>query len=476
MKKIPIPKDVLLILIVFLVSRVLLGLFGVHLDYLALYRNWQYLDVDTLRHALLKGVWYDHTQPPVFNLLLGTVLKIAGDHAGLVFITLLKAITLANTFLILTIGKRLLPDNSWRLPLLASLFYLLSPATLLFENELFYTTFISLLLLIGCLNLLSLSRAINWKNTTGFVLPLFLVAMTRSLYHLAWLILITAVTIFLLRKKSGIRTLVTGSLLVILLTGGWYARSLVLFGSFSSSTWMGMNLARNVFHDAVFKDSTDIAAIEPFSRISAYHAFLLPGDTLRYGPIGTIDLHEELKSDSFINEKDLGYIAISRRYMESCKREIREHPAAYAKNVLQSAIIFFAPATRYSVTEYEARRIMYYDLLYSFNLSHLAKGKQQRRIALTLSAIPKLIIWFFVFAWWAGQLWRTRRLTPLSAFLFLVIGYVFCVSSLFEHYENMRFRYEIEPLFLILAIQALASWLAARKTARSAQEIRRPAA
>jgi len=476
MKKIPTPKDVLLILIVFLVSRTLLGLFGVHLDYLALYRNWQYLDVETLRNSLLKGVWYDHTQPPIFNLLLGTVLKLTGNQAELVFITLLKAITLANTFLLLTIGKRLLPRNPWHLPLLVSLFYLLSPATMLFENELFYTSFISLLLLISCLNLLSLSSSINWKNTTGFVLPLFLVAMTRSLYHLAWLILVSAITIYLLRKKSHIRTLVTGSLLAILLTGGWYLHNLVLFGSFSSSTWMGMNLARNVFHDAVFKDSTDIAAIEPFSRISVYHAFLTPGDTLRYGAMGTIDLHEEFKNDSFINEKELAYIAISHRYMESCKREIREHPMAYAKNVLQSAIIFFAPATRYSVTEYEARRIMYYDLLYSFNLSHLAKGKQQRRIALTLSAVPKLIIWFLVLAWWSRQLWRTRRLTPLTAFLFLVTGFVFCVSSFFEHYENMRFRYEIEPLFLLLAIQALAGWLASRKTARSAQDIRTPAA
>jgi hypothetical protein len=57
-----------------------------------------------------------------------------------------------------------------------------------------------------------------------------------------------------------------------------------------------------------------------------------------------------------------------------------------------------------------------------------------------------------------------------------VIGFVFCVSSFFEHYENMRFRYEIEPLFLLLAMQALAGWLASRKTSRSAQDIRRPAA
>jgi hypothetical protein len=30
------------------------------------------------------------------------------------------------------------------------------------------------------------------------------------------------------------------------------------------------------------------------------------------------------------------------------------------------------------------------------------------------------------------------------------------VSSFFEHYENMRFRFETEPLFLILAAQVFS--------------------
>jgi hypothetical protein len=43
------------------------------------------------------------------------------------------------------------------------------------------------------------------------------------------------------------------------------------------------------------------------------------------------------------------------------------------------------------------------------------------------------------------------------------------VGSLFEHYENMRFRFETEPLFLILAAQVytiLNSWYKTRRYKR----------
>ena len=77
---------------------------------------------------------------------------------------------------------------------------------------------------------------------------------------------------------------------------------------------------------------------------------------------------------------------------------MRSHPLDYIKNVLQSVIIFFAPVTRYSHAEKQAAKIKWYDVIYFFNLSHFAKGKQQRRIALTLSAIPKMIIYCLVFS------------------------------------------------------------------------------
>jgi hypothetical protein len=132
---------------------------------------------------------------------------------------------------------------------------------------------------------------------------------------------------------------------------------------------------------------------------------------------------------------------------------------AYLQNILQSAIIYFAPATRYPTTEYLSEKMAWYDVLYSFNLSHFAHGKQQRRIALTISAIPKFALYLLVFSWLIRETLRRKQIPGglLTLFITCVIGYIFTVSSLFEHYENMRFRYEVEPLFLILLAIVLSA-------------------
>jgi hypothetical protein len=274
------------------------------------------------------------------------------------------------------------------------------------------------------------------------------------------------------KRKEGVYKLMFTAFLSLLLTGGWYVKNYFIFGQFSTSSWIGMNLSRNVFHDNEFTDSSRIEAYAPFSTISVYRSFLPDGYEEKFAGLNDRDLLRETKNDSFMNMNHAGYILVSKKYMEACKKHIRADPAGYLKNVVQSAIIFFAPATRYSVTEFQARKIKYYDALYSFNLSHFAKGKQQRRIALTISAIPRMLVYLFVFFWLARDWIRTRKITLLNLFISCVIGYVFVVSSLLEHYENMRFRFEMEPLFLLVLGQAIVFFRFSRRDAENAEEIR----
>jgi hypothetical protein len=455
-------NDTGLIIGIFLISRILLYLCGVQLDFLALFRNWQYLEIETLRNNLLRGVWYDHTQPPVFNLFLGIVVKLSGSYSETVFIILFKLMTLINTFLLYAILKRTIHHP--RIPIVLSLIYLLSPGTMLFENELFYTSFISMLLLTAAYFLCRLQDSITVKNVAGFFIPVVLACLTRSMYHIVWIILLSSVLLWFYWKQNGWRILVAFSFLSVLFVGGWYVKNYVLFHSFSTSSWMGMNVARNVFHDFEAKDSSRIESIEPFSNISAYKRFLPEGYERPYLGMNDRDLLPEFKNDSFSNQKNIGFLEISKQYMQASKAEVKAHPFAYIKNVVQSAIIFFAPATRYPLNEYQAAKIKYYDVVYSFNLSHFAEGKQQRRIALLASAIPKMIIYIVVFFALFRQLFRRKTIAPLYLFITITIGYIFLISSFFEHYENMRFRYEAEPLFLILAGYILNNYLIKRKS------------
>jgi hypothetical protein len=361
------------------------------------------------------------------------------------------------------------------IPLLITLLYLLSPALIIFESELFYTTFISLLLLTSAWFVLRLQAPGTtedrlaagatasdrpdhpWRYAAGIFLPLTILCLTRSMYHLLWLAVLSICLLLARKKTAAFKPLLTSALCSILLVSGWYLKNYIIFGQFSTSSWIGMNLARTVFYGYPVTDSNEIATIEPFSPLRYYHRFIDTSERAGFMGLDDRDLLSVTKNnvDSIENMNHVDYLGISRQYMTASKDYLKRHPLSYAKTVLQNSVIFFAPATRYPFAEQAAGKIKYYDAVYSFNLSHFAHTKAQRRIALTLSAIPKIFVYLYVFYLLGMDIYRRKKISPLNLFIILTVGFVFFTSSLVEHYENMRFRYEIEPLFLVLLGQAL---------------------
>ncbi len=458
--------QVFFIAFIFIVSRVLLYFSGVTFDYSALFRYWQFLDIETLQHNLLKGVWYSHAQPPVYNLFLGGIIKLFGTaNSETVFIIIYKLLTLTNTILLFRILKRM--TQRLNLSLVISLLYVLSPATMLFENELFYTSLVSLLFLCCCYSLIKLSQNINANSALSFFIPLTLICLTRSMYHLVFLIVICIVLIAYFRTNKKRNVILVSTLISFSVVCGWYVKNYFIFGQFSASSWMGMNISRNVLHDNEITDSSQIASIPPFSPISHYHSFIKESQVEKFKSKKVKDLTEEWKNDSLKNLSHIDYITVSKRYQEECIQHIKKHPVSYLKNVTQSGIIFFAPGTMYSLTQQQAQKIKYYDAVYSFNLSHFSKTKESRRLALVTSAVPKIIIYLSVLFLIIREGFRRKKISPLNLFILITILFVFTTGSLFEHYENMRFRYELEPMFLILAIQALVILLSSKYKSKS---------
>ncbi|MDP4129786.1 MAG: hypothetical protein Q8939_06465, partial [Bacteroidota bacterium] len=74
-------RDFWILLLAFVISRLIVISLGIRMNIGPLYAYWQYLDLETLRHHLLRGVWFDHAQPPVFNLFLGLMLKVFGSRS-----------------------------------------------------------------------------------------------------------------------------------------------------------------------------------------------------------------------------------------------------------------------------------------------------------------------------------------------------------------------------------------------------------
>src|SRR3954447_15928112 len=62
----------------FAASRLVYRLAGVRFDASTLPTFVQFVDPELLRHHLASRIWYLHTQPPLYNLYLGVLLKAAG--------------------------------------------------------------------------------------------------------------------------------------------------------------------------------------------------------------------------------------------------------------------------------------------------------------------------------------------------------------------------------------------------------------
>ena len=128
----------------FVVSRMGYYLAGVRFDADPLGRFWQFIDPELLRDRLFESLLYLHAQPPLFNLYLGVVIKLFPEHASVAFAAsyLALGVTLAVTLYLLMAWmgvERLLAAA-------LTLLFVVGPATVLYENWLFYTYPVTVLL------------------------------------------------------------------------------------------------------------------------------------------------------------------------------------------------------------------------------------------------------------------------------------------------------------------------------------------
>lgn len=454
MEKISFKKEVFILLAFFIISRIFIKLSGVAFDYHALITYWQYLDIESLKHNLLNSLWYQHSQPPVFNFLLGIVLQYSGAYTPVVFELIFLWITFINACLLLRIVKTVTVAS--RLPLFISLLYLLSPATILFENELFYTSFISMLLLLIVYFIITFQRKQSWLNAAGLFCMLTLLSLTKSLYHLVWLCLTAGILLMAWRNRQAFIKIITGALFSILMVTGWYVKNYVLFGSFSPSSWVGINLSRIAFHEVEIRDSSSIASVYPFLPISFYSRHISGDYRTKFAGLNDQVLLIETKNDSIINLHHAGYLEVSKKYMHASVAYIKQHPLTYLKHAAKSFVIFFSPASSYFRVQRNNNKIRYYDLLYSFNLSHFSKSEEERKLLLAVSAIPTFCIYLITFFFLVRDAVKRNFFSAANAFAMQTLLFVLIISTFFEYGENMRFRYEAEPLFLILFAQIIS--------------------
>ncbi len=451
----------LILIVLFALSRLVYFLLGVRFDAGPLEYAWQYIDPTLLKSDLFESLFYLHSQPPLFNLFLGIVLKLSMGHETLMF-----HLTYLGLGLILNISLFLLMIRlgvGVRLSLILTGTFLISPAGILYENYLFYTYPVATLL---CLSALFLHRYLNSGrslNLTIFFALLFCVVLTRSLFHLIWLALIIIMLIYF-RRADLKRILVVGGICFVLCLSV-YVKNAQVFGSFSTSTWTGMNMARLITWKLDMRERielvkqrklTTLALAKPFRELEVYERRLgFPIAPQTGHPV----LDQQVKSTGYPNMNNPTYIELSRHYSIDAGYVVKHYPASCAKGLLESFHIYSIPASSYSFLKNNRDCISYLDRAYNLVLFGQFDYEDVFAEDRTFFNSGLFIMLGYLFLIVYGFILIKRSLSRRTVnptdvitvlFLWFNIVYITLLGNAFELGENNRFRFLTEPAAVVL--------------------------
>jgi hypothetical protein len=298
--------------------------------------------------------------------------------------------------------------------------------------------------------------------------------LTRSTYHLVWLLAVCAAVVFLARPARA-RALAL-LLIPVMVAVGWYTKMWLEFGTTSSSSWAGMNLAKVTLQQARPGEIKDLvrhgdvsrqALILPFTAPEAYGS--LPPRT------GVAVLDARRKTGGEINYNNRVYVDVSAQYFDDAASFIRAHPGEYARMVQYSFRFFWLPGDDFVVLEPNRARLDALDRFLNrflflqptsyFSSELRGYTRPVSAYAPALGQVAWGAVLVYLAAWFisAAALWGLVRRKHIDraraatvAFLGLTVLYVTVASNAFELGENNRFRFETDAVAWVLFVALLA--------------------
>lgn len=422
---------------------------------------WQVLDLSELSVNLGQSIWYLHSQPPLFNVFVGILVKWTPAHYAKVFQVFNLGMTLISALMIYDAMKALYPSRT--IALVLALVFLLNPAIILYENLFGYTSVTIFLVSAVVYSMVRYVVKGNLLTWGGVCLALVLLVLTRSSFHLLFIVAIVSILLAFNRETRRIRFVVVAAV-SFLFAMSWYVKNYYLFDTFSSSSWMGMNMAR------IFPPASPLGEIRPFRPLEDYDGFYVSQPQT-----GVAVLDNRRKASGYVNYNHRDYLAISDLYKKEVLQTLQKATVPLDR-VRDAFIIFFAPATHGPFIDINLTRMGVYAAAGAFDFSGFVRYQpvnpalgsdmtrqfmQQNGFSAT-AAVPVGLVWFLILftiaiAWSAGLLTNGEKALVLG--LVFIMTYGMLVGNLLEFGENNRFRLEISPVIFVLFGIALSKSL-----------------
>jgi len=455
---------------------------GITREYLA--NTWQLLDLDVLADDPVGGIWYLHTQPPGYNAVVAAIAWLPAPIAGTLFA--LDVAALAATGLLLQgilVRSGVGPLTAGGVATVA----VLSPSLV---NTIGLASYEVLVCLLVVAALAAAQRYLDAPRTRWLVATSALLtaaALTRSLLHPVWVLALLA--LLMAARPPGRRAALAALALPVLLIGGWTVKNQVVFGTATTSSWLGFNLQRGVVGpmdaDLVRADVaagrvSDLARVAPWGPAEDYEPW--SGSCDPHDHPATREPEKGQSGFTTTNFNHECYLPVYDEARANALTLVRRHPMAYLSDRGTALRLSFVPSTTRSSGRTTWLDAVYGPLLLSvdhevsqegWNVPLFAGGEPiPVTVSLTLAGLCAFVLGRGVVAavrlvrrGWSERAgpdgWPTGEVVWL-----LVAGTVAMVvlgGDLVEIGENTRFRAMVDPLLIAFPLGALALAAARRR-------------
>lgn len=439
---------------------------GLRFDLRPLDTSWHIIDPLLLRTDLLRSVLYTPGQPPLYNLLLGTLLKLGGEGALLsaVFHAVYSAMALATCLLLFRL-LRGLGVQGW-LSFVASSLFMLSPALVLYENIPYYS--IPVLFLLTSTSVL-FQRALV-RPEPGPLLALFCtmaaLIYTRSLFQVYWFVALAGFCLLVLPGRR--RHVLLAALAPLLLIVALYVKNGIVTGHFATSSWLGMSAVKLSVHQLPMRQREELVARGRLTELALRDTTYDPPEALapyfaRTRGTGIPVLDQPFKSTRHSNYHNLAYVAVSRDELHDALYVMSRYPRVYLRSVGEAFLMFMRPASDYPYLRPNRDAIEPWGRVYARVFAGQPRYPVEPYFVREPGTIGYLLLVGYALCVGFGLVtllrlpWRTGSAPDLTVlFMWLTIMYVSLVGNALEIGENQRFRFSLHPL-LIACLTLLVS-------------------
>lgn len=461
----------LFLIVSFSLSRAVFYLLGVRFDTTPLETYIQILDPVDLKNHLFQSIFYLHTQPPLFNLFLGIILKLFPNNYTIIFQIIYILLGFSFYLCLFLLMEYLGVDQ--RINKTLTVLFMINPSNILYENWLFYSYPVAAFLMFAAFFYFKWLQ--KQKNIYGIMLIIMLTAvvLTRSAYHFLWFclwIVLISVAIKNLKKVLYISVIPLIIIFSICYKNWMYFQSFSLTSQYTFNyqiftNFIGVALKINQNNNLKRDENISEVLATEFNNISktgerAFYYLKLP-----HTGIPVLDHYKKTSGAPNINS--IYHIFTVNSVKKEAYEYLKRNPHIYIDGIKRAYFLYFFPGptdvqltNRNQITKYENFfNIMFYHLnninshkLYSEYLWKATGIMKIRWDFVSLGCYLMIISFTLIliaFGIWS-IIYHDNLIRYIMLFIILNILYTGLVSCLFTSWGTNRYRFDIDAFYVIL--------------------------